>query len=175
MTIDHESVPRPGRPVSSPRRVATGLLDRPSGGAPARSARSAAGVGRHRRRLHSRVALPAGLIAVDTSAAVVASAATAAAGTHPLVGAALLLPVLLPLNLAGGLYRTRLTLSALDEFPALAARVAVAVAVAVTLGTCLEGRLPAWGPATPLRLLALLLGVLLPAGLGRAVSYHLLR
>ncbi|GAA2742470.1 sugar transferase [Kitasatospora cinereorecta] len=171
MTIDHESVPRPGRPVSGPvRRIAT--LDRPTG---APSVRPSTGLGRHRRRLHSGLALPAGLVAVDVSAAAGAAALTAASGSHPLAGAAVLLPALLPLNLAGGLYRSRLTLSALDEFPALVARAVVATACVVTVGACLDGGWRAFGPATPLRLAALLGALVLFAATGRAFAYRLAR
>ncbi|MFG2822129.1 sugar transferase [Kitasatospora sp. NPDC048365] len=173
MTIDHESVPRPGRPLSSPRRTAT--LDRPTGSAPARPA---AAPGRHRRRLHSRVALPGGLVAADVAAAAGAAALTAPAAAHPLAAAALLLPVLVPLNLAGGLYRSRLTLSVLDEFPALAARAVVATAVVVTVGACLDGGSPALDPSGPrgaLRLAALLAGMLLFTLLGRGFTYRLAR
>jgi len=174
MTIDHESVPRPGRPLPPSRRLATELLDRPTASA---QARSAPAVGRHRRPFHSRVALPAGLLAVDTVAVCLATTVTAvttADRAHPLLGAAALLPVLLPLNLTGGLYRHRLTLSALDEFPALAGRAVVATAFAVTLSGCLHGW-PDCGPATPLRLLTLLAAFLLVSACGRAFTYHLLR
>ncbi|WP_441249699.1 exopolysaccharide biosynthesis polyprenyl glycosylphosphotransferase [Kitasatospora sp. McL0602] len=176
MTIDHESVPRPGRPLPSSRRLATGLLDRPATTA---QARSAPPVGRHRRALHSleRTALPAALVLVDSLAVCVGAALTTLATegrAHSLLGSAAVLPLLLPLNLAGGLYRTRLTLSALDELPALAARAAVATAFAVSLAACL-GAWPGGGPATPLRLAAQLALFLLLAACGRALSYHLLR
>ncbi|MEU9129745.1 sugar transferase [Kitasatospora sp. NPDC048540] len=174
MTIDHESVPRPGRSLSAPRRLSAEVLDRP---VPPRT-RSAPGLGRHRRPFRSRVALPLALVGVDSLAVCGAQAAVAAAtasGPHPLTGAAALLPLLLPLNLAGGLYRNRLSLSVLDELPALAARAAVATAFAVTLTACLDGRWPGSGPATPLRLTALLAGLLLLAVSGRALTYHLLR
>lgn len=63
-------------------------------------------LGRHRRGFRSRSALPAGLLVVDTLAGCAAAASCAGGPAHPLVGAAAVLPVLLPLNLAGGLYRT---------------------------------------------------------------------
>ncbi len=174
MTIDHESVPRPGRPLPSARRLATGLLDRP---ATAAQARSAPPIGRHRRPFRSRAALPAALAVVD-SLAVLAGTALATLGEvrppHPLLGAAAVLPLLLPLNLAGGLYRSRLTLSALDDVPALAARAAIATAFAVTLACCLNGW-PSGGPATPLHLAARFALFLLLAACGRALVYHLLR
>ncbi|MFJ1703977.1 sugar transferase [Kitasatospora sp. NPDC088346] len=171
MTIDHESGPRPGSSLPAPRRLATGLLDRPSG---ART-RSAPSLGRHRRPFRSRAVLPLSLVAVDSLAVYGAQAGTAAPGLHPLAGAAAVLPLLLPLNLAGGLYRNRLSLSALDEVPALAARSAVATAFAVTLAGCLDGHWPGFGPATPLRLAALVAGILLLATCGRGIAYHLLR
>ncbi|MEV7023048.1 hypothetical protein [Kitasatospora sp. NPDC093558] len=177
MTIDHDSVPRSSRPLSGPRRPGTGLLDRPAGVA---QARAVAPGSRHRRAVRSRLALPLALVQVD------AIALCAAAGianrfldstvrVSPLLGVAAVLPLLLALNLAGGLYRTRLTLSVLDELPALAVRAVVATAFAVTLTGCLDGRWPDCGPATPARLTALL-GVQLPiAAVGRAVLYHLVR
>ncbi|MFI6445297.1 sugar transferase [Kitasatospora sp. NPDC050543] len=177
MTIDHESVPYPGRPLPSGRRQATGLLDRPAGAA---QARSAPPIGRHRRPLRSRAVLPAALVTVDVlalcAAALVCSTTLGAAGrAHPTLGVAGLLPLLLALNLAGGLYRTRLTLSALDELPALAVRAVVATAFAVTLSGALDGRWPDCGPAGPRRLVLLVTGFLLAAGCGRALAYHLLR
>ncbi|RAJ44091.1 exopolysaccharide biosynthesis polyprenyl glycosylphosphotransferase [Kitasatospora sp. SolWspMP-SS2h] len=197
MTIDHESVPRPGRTLTGPGRPGgragtapgagpgtapgTGVLDRPrlrTKGRPksrAATPRTSAGVGRHRGRLHSRVALPLALAAADALAVGLAAAATTPAGTRPVATAALLLPALLPLNLAGGLYRTRLSLSALDELPGLAARAAVATAFAITADTCLAGRWADLGPVSPLRLLALLLLLLPLAALGRAFVHHLTR
>ncbi|WP_051966236.1 sugar transferase [Kitasatospora mediocidica] len=172
MTIDHESVPRPGRSAAGGRRTTTEVLDRPA--RPAQS-RSAPPLGRHRRGFRSRSVLPVGLLVVDALAGCGAAAACAVDPAHPLAGAAAVLPVLLPLNLAGGLYRIRMTPSALDELPALAGRAAVALAFAVTLAAALAGHWPSCGPATPLRLLALLGVLLLTAGLGRAVLYGLLR
>ncbi|MFB7614163.1 exopolysaccharide biosynthesis polyprenyl glycosylphosphotransferase [Kitasatospora sp. NPDC056181] len=177
MTIDHDSVPRPGRPLSGQRRPATGLLDRP-----ARSAqtRSAPPVRRPRRPVPSRLALPAALAAVDalalcTATGIANRALDPAARVEPLLGVAALLPLLLVLNLAAGLYRTRLTLSVLDELPALTVRAVVATAFAVTLAGCLGGRWPDCGPATPARLTALLGAQLLLAVCGRALLYHLVR
>ncbi|MFJ8044232.1 sugar transferase [Kitasatospora sp. NPDC096147] len=169
MTIDHESVPRPGQPVQPPsRRAATELLERR---APRRAttARSAPPIARrYRRRARFRIVRPAALVTADCLALSVAIALT-----DPLHAAGAVLPFLLALNLAGGLYRNRLTLSALDEFPALAARATVATAFAVTLAACLEG----WpdSPASPLRLLALLTVFLLTAATGRALVYRMLR
>ncbi|MDH6130605.1 exopolysaccharide biosynthesis polyprenyl glycosylphosphotransferase [Kitasatospora sp. GP82] len=170
MTIDHESVPRPGRPLPNSRRIATGLLDRPK---PASQTRASAALGRHRRPFRSRLALPIGLLAVDTLAVCTATTLTADRTGQPLLGTAAVLPLLLPLNLAAGLYRTRLTLSALDELPALATRATVALAFAVTLSACLEG-LPHTA-AHPPRLLATLTALVLLAAGGRAFVYHLLR
>ncbi|GAA2152283.1 exopolysaccharide biosynthesis polyprenyl glycosylphosphotransferase [Kitasatospora kazusensis] len=174
MTIDHESVPRPGRPLPSTRRIATELLDRP---ATAGQARSAPPIGRHRRAFRSRAVLPTGLVTVDSLAVLGATTLTSlAAGGHPhsVLAVGAVLPLLLPLNLAGGLYRSRLTLSALDEIPALAARAAVATAFAITLAGCLPGW-PDFGPATPLQLAARLALFLLLASCGRALIYHRLR
>ncbi|MEV4558895.1 sugar transferase [Kitasatospora sp. NPDC049285] len=171
MTIDHESVPRPGR-LADPRRNSTGLLDRPTRTVPSRTS---GGLGRHRRRLHSRVGLPLALATADVLAVGLAAAASTAPDTQPAFTAALLLPALVPLNLAGGLYRSRLSLSALDEFPALAARAGVATAVAITADACLAGRWPALGGPSPLRLLALLALLLPLAGCGRALVYRFTR
>ncbi|MFB8241182.1 exopolysaccharide biosynthesis polyprenyl glycosylphosphotransferase [Kitasatospora purpeofusca] len=177
MTIDHDSVPRPGRSLSGPPRPATGLLDRP-----ARSAqtRSAAPARRHRRPVRARLALPVTLVAVDalalcTATGVANRALDPAVRVAPLLGVAALLPLLLLANLAGGLYRTRLTLSVLDELPALTARALVASAFAISLAGCLEGHWPDTGPATPARLIVLLGTQLLLAVCGRALLYHLVR
>ncbi|MEU8511407.1 exopolysaccharide biosynthesis polyprenyl glycosylphosphotransferase [Kitasatospora sp. NPDC048722] len=177
MTIDHDSVPRSGRPLSGPRRPGTGLLDRPAGAA---RARAVAPGHRHRRAVRSRLALPLALVQVDAIALCAAAGIAnrfldSAVRVAPLLGVAAVLPLLLVLNLAGGLYRTRLTLSVLDELPALAVRAAVATAFAVTLTGCLDGRWPDCGPATPARLTALLGAQLLIAVVGRAVLYHLVR
>ncbi|MER5636553.1 sugar transferase [Kitasatospora sp. NPDC002227] len=174
MTIDHESVPRPGQTLPPSRRLATGLLDRP---ASASRASSAPLVGRHRRGLRSRAALPAALVSTDSLAVLAAAALTTLAAEgrpHSLLGSAAVLPLLLPLNMAGGLYRTRLTLSALDEIPALAARAAVATAFAVSLAVCL-GAWPDGAPETPGRLAAQLLLFLVLAAAGRGFCYRALR
>ncbi|AUG80292.1 Putative glycosyltransferase [Kitasatospora sp. MMS16-BH015] len=123
------------------------------------------------------MALPAALVSTDALAVFVAAAFTTLATEgrpHSLLGSAAVLPLLLPLNLAGGLYRTRLTPSALDEVPALAARAAVATAFAVTLAACL-GAWPVGAPETPLRLAAQLTLFLLLAATGRALCYRALR
>ncbi|MGW6915043.1 sugar transferase [Kitasatospora sp. NPDC054939] len=179
MTIDHESVPRPSRSLADRGRPVTGVLDRP-GSSRAANSRIPMPIGRHRKPIRSRLALPVALIAVDVLAL---GAATAIANrgvdpalkVAPLLGATAVLPVLLVLNLAGGLYRTRLTLAVLDELPALAVRAAVATAFAVTLAGGLDGRWPDCGPATPTRLTALLAAQLLLAACGRALVYHLVR
>ncbi|GAA2234657.1 MULTISPECIES: sugar transferase [Kitasatospora] len=171
MTIDHESVPRPGRPLPNSRRTGAAILDRPARTA---QARSSAAVGRHRRALRSRAVVPGALLAADTLAVCAATGFTADRTGQPLLGAVAVLPLLLPLNLAAGLYRTRLTLSALDELPALAARATVALAFAVTLSACLEG-LPDVAAAHPLRLLATLAALILFASGGRALVYRQLR
>ena len=173
MTIDHESVPRPPDVLAGLGRHGAGLLDRPSAGA--LPTRASAMPGRRRARPHSRVALPLALAGADTLAVALAAALTAPAAARPADTALLLLPALLPLNLAGGLYRSRLTLSALDEFPALAARAAVATAFAVTADACLTGHWTDLGAMGPLRLLALLLLMLPLAALGRAYVHHLTR
>ncbi|MGW2251245.1 sugar transferase [Kitasatospora sp. NPDC001660] len=177
MTIDHDSVPRSGRPLPGPRRPGTGLLDRP---ARAVQARAVAPQRPYRRAVRSRFALPLALLQVDVialcAAAGIANRLLApAVRVAPLLGVAAVLPLLLTLNLAGGLYRTRLTLSVLDELPALAVRAVVATAFAVTLTGCLDGRWPDCGPATPARLTALLGAQLLITLAGRTVLYHLVR
>ncbi|MCX4746102.1 sugar transferase [Kitasatospora sp. NBC_01287] len=172
MTIDHESLPRPGRSAAGGRRLATELLDRP---ARPPHQRGTAQLGRHRRGLRAAVLLPGSLLVVDLLAACVSSVGCASARAHPLGAALALLPILLPLNLAGGLYRTRMSPSALDELPALLARAAVALAFAITLTDCLGGAWPSGGPAGWPRLLALLLTLATGAALGRAVVYGLLR
>jgi exopolysaccharide biosynthesis polyprenyl glycosylphosphotransferase len=172
MTIDHESVPRPGRSAADPRRLATEVLERP---ARPSQGRGSAQLGRHRRGLRSRTALPAGLLVVDLLAAGTASLLCSAGPVHPLSTAAAVLPVLLPLHLAAGLYRTRMTPSALDELPALAGRAAVAVAVAVTLTGVLPG---AWPPCLAgdwPHLVALLATQVALALLGRTLLYAVLR
>ncbi|MFJ5233736.1 sugar transferase [Kitasatospora sp. NPDC088391] len=153
------------------------MLDRPKTRPRSRAAapRTSPGAGRNRSRLRSRIALPLALAGTDALAAGLAAAATTPAGTRPIATAALLLPALLPLNLAGGLYRSRLSLSALDEFPALAARAAVATAFAITADACLAGRWADLGPISPLRLIGLLLLMLPLAALGRALVHHLTR
>ncbi|MFG2908112.1 exopolysaccharide biosynthesis polyprenyl glycosylphosphotransferase [Kitasatospora sp. NPDC048286] len=174
MTIDHDSVPRYAGPLSGPRRPGTGLLDRPAGAAHPRAVPSPR---RSRGTVRSRPALSLALVQADIialcSAGGIASRVIDPAGPlDPLLGVPAVLPLLLLLNLTGGLYRSRLTLSVLDELPALAARAVVATALAVTLSGCLGGRWPDCGPAR----LTLLLGAqLLIAAAGRAVLYHLAR
>lgn len=68
-----------------------------------------------------------------------------------------------------------MTPSVLDELPALLGRAAVALAFAITLAGCLDGRWPTGGPATPARLMALLAVFLLTAALGRGLLYGALR
>ncbi|MFJ6136711.1 exopolysaccharide biosynthesis polyprenyl glycosylphosphotransferase [Kitasatospora sp. NPDC092286] len=177
MTIDHDSVPRAGRSLAGPRRPAIGLLDRPPRSTHTRSAPPAR---RHRRPIRSRLALPAALATVDALALCTATGTAnrvldPAVRVEPLLGVAALLPLLLTLNLAGGLYRLRLTLSVLDELPALTVRAVVATAFSVTLAGCLDGRWPDCGPATPARLTVLLGTQLLLAVCCRALLYHLVR
>ncbi|MFE4518110.1 sugar transferase [Kitasatospora sp. NPDC056783] len=177
MTIDHDSVPRAGGPLFGPRRPGTGLLDRP---AEAERSHAVPPLGRPRGTVRARLALSLALAQADTialcSAGGIANRAfDPAAPLDPLLGVPAVLPLLLLLNLTGGLYRTRLTLSVLDELPALAARAVVATAFAVTLSGCLGGRWPDCGPATPARLAVLLGAQLLIASIGRAVLYHLVR
>ncbi|WP_030059954.1 MULTISPECIES: sugar transferase [Streptomyces] len=177
MTIDHDSVPRAGGPLSGPRRPGTGLLDRPAGTARQRAVPAPR---RHRGAVRNRLALPLALVQADTIALCSATgianrALDPGAPLDPLLGVPAVLPLLLLLNLAGGLYRSRLTLSVLDELPALAARAVVAAAFAVTLSGCLGGHWPECGPATPARLTVLLGAQLLIAGVGRAILYHMVR
>ncbi|SOB81479.1 sugar transferase [Streptomyces sp. 1331.2] len=177
MTIDHDSVPRAGGLLSGPRRPGTGLLDRPTG---TTRERAVPAPRRHRGAVRSRLALPLALVQADIIALCSATgianrAVDPAAPLDPLLGVPAVLPLLLLLNLAGGLYRSRLTLSVLDELPALAARAVVAAAFAVTLSGCLSGRWPDCGPADPGRLTALLGAQLLIAGIGRAILYDMAR
>ncbi|MFE6056106.1 exopolysaccharide biosynthesis polyprenyl glycosylphosphotransferase [Kitasatospora sp. NPDC056446] len=177
MTIDHDSVPRPGGTLSGPRLPGTGLLDRPAGAARSRVVPPPR---RHRGAVRKRLALPLALVQADAIALCSATgianrAIDPSTPLDPLLGVPAVLPLLLLLNLAGGLYRSRLTLSVLDELPALAARAVVAAAFAVTLSGCLGGHWPDCGPATPARLTVLLGGQLLIAAVGRAVLYHLVR
>ncbi|MGW3040788.1 exopolysaccharide biosynthesis polyprenyl glycosylphosphotransferase [Kitasatospora sp. NPDC001159] len=177
MTIDHDSVPRSGGILPGPRRPTTGLLDRPAGSAYTRVVPPPR---RHRRAIRSRLALPLALVQVDAIALCTATgmanrAVDPTVPLTPFLGVTAVLPLLLLLNLAGGLYRSRLTLSVLDELPALAVRAVVATAFAVTLAGCLDGRWPDCGPATPVRL-TVLLGAQLPiTAAGRAVLYRLVR
>ncbi|MBV2151365.1 sugar transferase [Kitasatospora sp. SUK 42] len=177
MTIDHDSVPRSGGPLSGPRRPGTGLLDRPTGTAHTRTVSTPR---RYRTSVRSRLALPLALVQVDaialcTSTGIANRAIDPAAPLDPLLGVPAVLPLLLLLNLAGGLYRARLTLSVLDELPALAVRAVVATAFAVTLAGCMDGRWPDCGPATPARLTVLLGAQLVIATVGRGFLYHLVR
>ncbi|GAB7180323.1 exopolysaccharide biosynthesis polyprenyl glycosylphosphotransferase [Kitasatospora sp. Ki12] len=177
MTIDHDSVPRSGVPLSGIRRQGTGLLDRPAGAAQSRTVPAAR---RHRGAVRNRLALPLALVQADAIALCSATgianrAVDPSTPLDPLLGVPAVLPLLILLNLAGGLYRARLTLSVLDELPALAARAVVAAAFAVTLSGCLGRRWPDCGPATLARLTVLLGAQLLIATAGRAVLYHLVR
>ncbi|MGW7582442.1 sugar transferase [Kitasatospora sp. NPDC054768] len=177
MTIDHDSVPRSGGPLSGPRRPGTGLLDRPAGAARpgvVTSPRRPRGAVRSRLAL-SLALVQADIIALCSAGGIANHAVDPAAPLDPLLGVPAVLPLLLLLNLAGGLYRSRLTLSVLDELPALTARAVVATAFAVTLSGCLDGRWPDCGPASPARLTVLLGAQLLIAAVGRAVLYHLVR
>ncbi|MEU9044009.1 MULTISPECIES: exopolysaccharide biosynthesis polyprenyl glycosylphosphotransferase [unclassified Kitasatospora] len=177
MTIDHDSVPRSGLPLAGPRRPGTGLLDRPARSAHSRTVPAQR---RHRGAVRNRLALPLALVQADTIALFSATgianrAVDPSAPLDPLLGVPAVLPLLLLLNLAGGLYRARLTLSVLDELPVLAARAVVAAAFAVTLSGCLSGHWPDYGPADPARLTVLLGAQLLVATVGRAVLYRLVR
>ncbi|MER7584071.1 sugar transferase [Kitasatospora sp. NPDC097691] len=177
MTIDHDSVPRSGGSLSGPRRPGTGLLDRPVGAARSRTIPAPR---RRRGTVRNRLALPLALVQADiialcSAGGIANRAVDPGAPLDPLLGVPAVLPLLILLNLVGGLYRARLTLSVLDELPALAARAVVAAAFAVTLSGCLGGRWPDCGPATPARLTVLLGTQLLIATIGRAVLYHLVR
>ncbi|MFJ6382083.1 sugar transferase [Kitasatospora sp. NPDC092039] len=177
MTIDHDRVHRPAGPLSGPRRPGTGLLDRPAGAA---HPRAVPPPHRPRGTARSRLALSLALVQADVialcSAGGIANRAVdPAAPLDPLLGVPAVLPLLLLLNLTGGLYRSRLTLSVLDELPALAARAVVATAFAVTLSGCLADHWPGFGPVGPARLTVLLGAQLLIAAAGRAVLYHLVR
>ena len=75
-----------------------------------------------------RFGIPAFLVALDLVALVVAVAATGAPGR----GDVLLLGLVLALYAAGGMYRCRLSLSVLDDAPALAGRALTAAALATS-------------------------------------------
>ena len=137
----------PVRPTAAPRR-----LERPGGG------------------------VPAALLIVDGLAVL---AAVAAVGRCDLVGALWaasgVFPVLVLFNSAGGLYRTRLAPSVLDELPGLSGRAFAAAAFALTLDRCLHGLWPSAVPEDGRLLLGLLLCQLALDLPGRAVVYALLR
>ncbi|HEX5568402.1 MAG TPA: exopolysaccharide biosynthesis polyprenyl glycosylphosphotransferase, partial [Streptomyces sp.] len=95
----------------------------------------------HRRRVAGLLVATDGLAA---AAAVTVTAVSGGAGRDPLVLAAVL-AVLLPLNAHGGLYRTTLSASALDELPALSGRIATAwFAVAAVLAAVRPAEALGW-------------------------------
>ncbi|MBC3844374.1 hypothetical protein GXW82_42165 [Streptacidiphilus sp. 4-A2] len=156
-TIDNNELPRPGIAATTSGQ---GLLSLTRGGTGAvrgrtAPARPAAGP---RRGDRTGVGLPAALLAVDAAAVFAAVAAAGHCGPLGALWAACgLFPVLALFNSSGGLYRTRLVLSVLDELPGLCGRAAVAAAIALTLEHCLPGQWPCAFPDGGRPLLALLL------------------
>jgi len=173
-TIDNDELPPPGIAATTSGQGLLALARRATGTVQDRTApvRPAAGP----RREHPGGGVPAALLTVDGLAVLVAITAV---GSHDLFGALWaasgLFPVLVLFNSAGGLYRTRLAPSALDELPGLTGRAVAAAAFALTLDCCLHGMWPSAVPRDGRLLLALLLcqlGLDLP---GRAAVYAALR
>jgi exopolysaccharide biosynthesis polyprenyl glycosylphosphotransferase len=99
-----------------------------------------------------------------------AAFAAAAGLTGGLTGGSLVLLVLVvALYAAAGLYQPRLSLSALDDFPALAGRAIAAAAIATTLGVVLDVR----AAGAPLLVTSLVLAVTAPVL--RALAYFAVR
>jgi exopolysaccharide biosynthesis polyprenyl glycosylphosphotransferase len=125
-TIRGDDGPRPDRPVGPGPAIAAQASRAPAIDAPSLSAAARA------HRWTTSVATPVALVVADTAALLCALAAIDPARPHHVLGAICVgLPVLVLLNHAGGLYRVRIVLSALDDLPALAVRAAVAVAVSL--------------------------------------------
>ncbi|MFF4650105.1 exopolysaccharide biosynthesis polyprenyl glycosylphosphotransferase [Streptomyces sp. NPDC001380] len=159
MSIENESAPRSGR--LAPFGGAAPRLGAPPPSVPAPAPAPATAPAPVRRRSltdRAEAALPAVLLAADAAAACIAVLAAhgrpwTPADLLPETGA--LLSALLLLNGSGGLHRSRLSPSVLDELPALAGRAAVAAALAATLAGCLGRTWPPLDTATGLlRLLA---------------------
>ena len=172
-TIDNDELPPADVTATTSGQGLLALARKPAGAARDRPAPlHAAGP----RREHPGSGVPAALLAVDGLAVL---AAVAAAGRCDLLGALWaacgLFPVLVLFNAVGGLYRTRLAPSVLDEVPGLSGRAVAAAAFALTLDRCLHGLWPSAVPEDGRLLLGLLccqLALDLP---GRAAVYALLR
>ena len=174
-TIDNDELPPPGVGATTSGQGLLALARRAAGTAPDRTApiRPAAGP---RRLERPSGGVPAALLIVDGLAVL---AAVAAVGRCDLLGALWaasgLFPVLVLFNSAGGLYRTRLAPSALDELPGLSGRAIASAAFALTLDRCLHGLWPSAVPEDGRLLVALLLCQLALDLPGRAVVYAVLR
>lgn len=128
---------------------------------PAPSVRSVGGTQRRRRRFRTATALAT----VDLTALLVAIAAAGELRpTTLLLGA-----VTVVLFATGGLYRHRLTLSALDDAPALAGRILAVIALGSTYRTLVGGDVML---APRLRVVVVAIGLVL---LGRTLAYAALR
>ncbi|MEY9969002.1 exopolysaccharide biosynthesis polyprenyl glycosylphosphotransferase [Streptacidiphilus sp. MAP12-16] len=168
-TIDNDELPRPG---GSPGPRTRGVAQFPSPAPPMESSL----VTRPARVRSVGAGTPAVLLAVDVLAALAALAALGAGDLPRALWAACgILPVLVLLNSSGGLYRLRLAPSVLDELPSLAARAAVAVAVALAFDRSLQGPWLSAVPADPRLLLSLMMGQLTLDALGRTVVYAVVR
>jgi exopolysaccharide biosynthesis polyprenyl glycosylphosphotransferase len=86
-----------------------------------------------------------------------------------------LLPLLVLLNYAGGLYRLRLAPSALDELPSLAARAAAALSIALVVDRSLHGLWLSAFPGDARLLLGMLVSQLTLDALGRTLVYTVVR
>ncbi|QMU71943.1 sugar transferase [Streptacidiphilus sp. P02-A3a] len=174
-TIDNDELPPPGLAATTSGHGLLALARSATGGVQDRVApvRPATGTDRAEPRGGG---LPTALLVVDGLAVF---AAVAAAGNRDLFGALWaasgLFPVLVLFNNAGGLYRTRLAPSALDEFPALSGRAVASAAFALTLDHCLHGLWPSAVPEDGRLLLGLLLCQLALDLPGRAAVYAVLR
>ena len=169
-TIDNDGLPRPGGPNGT---GTTGVAELPlqaaHPGAPVRTRPS------HRRARRTRAAAPGALLAVDALA--VPTALTAVGGDPASVLWAVcgIVPLVVLLNLSGGLYRIRLAPSVLDELPSLTTRTVVALALALTLDRCLNGLWLSAVPAAPGLFCALMVCQLSLGVLGRSAVYRLVR
>ncbi|MFC1419736.1 sugar transferase [Streptacidiphilus cavernicola] len=167
-TIDNDELPRPSGPVGT--GVAELPLQATLPGARARTGPS------HRRTRRTRAVAPAALLAVDALAVPAALGAVGGGDALRVLWAVCgIVPLVVLLNLAGGLYRLRLTPSVLDELPSLAARAIVALAVALALDRCLHGLWLSAVPVDPGLLCILMACHLALDVLGRAAVYRLLR
>jgi exopolysaccharide biosynthesis polyprenyl glycosylphosphotransferase len=170
-TIDNDELPRPSGPGGVGTTGVAGLplqAARPGAGARTRPS--------HRRSRRSRAAAPAALLLVDVLA--VLTALTAVGGGDPLGvvrSVCGIVPLVVLLNSAGGHYRLRLAPSVLDEFPSLAARAVIALAVALMGDRCLHGLRFSAVPVDAGLLCALMACHLGLDVLGRAAVYRQVR